>query len=169
MIQTSLVLYEDNLLEYAESFCKEKQIMYFRIPDKFWKWVNMAVPTGVRCWLYRIFSSLPDLILFVPIGDYCVCVNVELKRKYSYLRKGQKDASEKLPWLTVKSIQEFENVISNLFEIQSHFVKIPIGDSNKNSSFPVKMPNKGQNQQVSGGNKPQNRYNIVSKSNESRL
>ena len=94
MIQTSLVLYEDNLLEYAESFCKEKKIQYFRIPDKFWKWVNMAVPTGVRCWIYKIFGYVPDMIAFVPIGDYCVSVNVELKRKYSYLRKGQNEASK---------------------------------------------------------------------------
>jgi DNA/RNA endonuclease G (NUC1) len=150
MIQTSLVLYEDNLLEYAESFCKEKKIQYFRIPDKFWKWVNMAVPTGVRCWIYKIFGYVPDMIAFVPIGDYCVSVNVELKRKYSYLRKGQKEASKKLPWLTVKSIQEFENVISNLLEIQSHFLTSPIGILGSDRSNSQKQAKNGKKEHVSG-------------------
>ena len=150
MIQTSLVLYEDNLLEYAESFCKEKQIQYFRVPDKFWNWVNMAVPTGVRYWIYKIFGSVPDLIAFVPIGDYCVSVNVELKRKYSYLRKGQKEASKKLPWLTVKSIEEFENVIDNLLEIKSHFVKIPMGIRGSDRSNSQKQAKNGKKEHVSG-------------------
>ena len=152
MIQTSLVLYEDNLLEYAESFCKEKQIQYYRIPDKFFHWINKAVPEGIRCWLYKIFGSQPDLIVFAPIGKYCIAVNIELKRKYSYLRKGQKEASKKLPWLTVKTIQEFENVISNLLEIQSHFINSIYGDSGLNSRLSVKLPNKGNKEQVSGYN-----------------
>ena len=150
MIQTSLVLYEDNLLEYAESFCKEKQIQYFRIPDKFWKWVNMAVPTGVRCWIYKIFGYVPDMIAFVPIGDYCVSVNVELKRKYSYLRKGQKEASEKLPWITVKTIQEFENTIDNLMQTQKHFLKIPMGIRGSDRSNSQKQAKNGKKEQVSG-------------------
>ena len=151
MIQTSLVLYEDNLLEYAEAFCKKKQIQYFRIPDKFWKWVNMAVPTGVRCWIYKIFGYVPDMIAFVPIGDYCVSVNVELKRKYSYLRKGQKEASKKLPWLTVKTIQEFENVISNLLEIQSHF-NSTMGIRGSDRSNCLKQAKNGKKEHVSGYN-----------------
>lgn len=150
MIQTSMILYEDNLLEYAESFCKKKQIQYYRIPDKFFHWINKAVPEGIRCWLYKIFGSQPDLIVFAPIGKYCIAVNIELKRKYSYLRKGQKDASKKLPWLTVKSIEEFENVIDNLIQIQSHFLKIPMGIRGSDRSNSLKQAKNGKKEHVSG-------------------
>ena len=148
--QTSMILREDDLRDYCTKLLNKKKISYFTIPDKFFHLINKAVPTGVRCWIYKIFGSLPDFMIFIPVQGYNLALMVELKRNGSYLRKNQKMASERLNWVTVRTPEEFENVINNLFEIQSHFVKIPIGNSNKNSSFDGKLPNKGQKQQVTG-------------------
>lgn len=153
--QTSMILREDDLRDFCTKLLNKKKISYFSIPDSFWKWIHKNCNNGIKCWLYKVFGSLPDFMIFLPAGSFNLALMVELKRNGSYLRKNQKMASERLNWITVRTPEEFENTIDNLIQIQSHFNNSPIGDSNKNSSFEEKLPNKGQNQQVTGGNKPQ--------------
>ena len=148
--QTSMVLREDDLRDYCTKLLNKKKISYFTIPDKFFHLINKAVPTGVRCWIYKIFGSLPDYMIFIPVQGYNLALMVELKRNGSYLRKNQKMASERLNWITIRTPEEFENTIDNLLEIKSHFLKIPMGIRGSDRSNSQKQAKNGKKEHVSG-------------------
>jgi len=112
-IQTILPLKESDLQKFAEDYCRAAGINCLHIPDSFWKWIYKNCNTGVRCWLYKIFGGLPDLIIQIPINDkFCLSANIELKRPGNYLRKKQKEAAARLPWIVAKTPEDVMSIIT---------------------------------------------------------
>jgi hypothetical protein len=111
--QIPLILYESDLQGFCETYLHDNGIQFFHIPDKFWHWVHKNTSTGIRCWLYKIFGGLPDMMVFFPINDtFMLAVNVELKRPGSYLRTAQKEAAVRLPWVTCKTLEDVDRVLT---------------------------------------------------------
>jgi len=111
--QIPLILYENDIQEYCERCLVDRNIPFFHVPDSFWRWVYKNTSTGIRCWLFKVFGSLPDMMIFFPINDrFSLMVNVELKKPGGYLRTGQKEAAEKMPWVTAKSPDAIEQIIN---------------------------------------------------------
>ena len=150
--QTSMILREDDLRDYCTKLLNKKKISYFSIPDSFWKWLHKNCNNGIKCWMYKVFGSLPDFMIFLPVQGYNLALMIELKRNGSYLRKNQKMASERLNWITIRTPEEFENVIDNLLEIKSHFLKIPMGIRGSDRSNSQKQAKNGKKEHVSGYN-----------------
>jgi len=148
--QTSMILREDDLRDYCTKLLNKKKISYFTIADSFWKWIHKNCNNGIKCWMYKVFGSLPDFMIFLPVQGYNLALMIELKRNGSYLRKNQKMASERLNWITVRTPEEFENVVNNLLEIQGHFLKIHIGIRGSDRSNSQKQAKNGKKEHVSG-------------------
>ena len=111
-VQTAMIFKEKDLQAYSENLLNDMNIEYHRIPDSFWRLMHMKCTNAQKCFIYKIFGGLPDLTIQMPIDDsFSLCCNVELKRQGSYLRKGQKESAEKLPWVTVRTIEQLENVL----------------------------------------------------------
>ena len=112
-VQTAMIFKEKDLQAYSEKLLKDMNIEYHRIPDSFWRLMHMKCTNAQKCFIYKIFGGLPDLTVQIPIDDkFSLCCNLELKKQGSYLRKGQKESAEKLPWVTVRTIEQLEDALN---------------------------------------------------------
>ena len=111
-IQTSLPITEKSLQSFCDDYLTVKRFSYFRIPDAFFHWIAANCPVRIKQWFFSLFGGLPDTTVFFPLNErYTLAVAIELKRKGSYLRENQKQASSALPWIVARSPEQIIEIV----------------------------------------------------------
>jgi hypothetical protein len=111
-VQLSAMPLEADLQQYLDSVVEAKGLPCYRVPDTFWKWVYKAAPVGVRCWLFKTFGQWPDSTVLLPVDEgsgIYLAVCIELKRKGSYIRKGQR--VDGWQWIVCKGVAQIDGAL----------------------------------------------------------
>jgi hypothetical protein len=103
---------EESLQIFADEYYTIKRIRFIRIPDFFFRWMNVKAPIGVRKFFCGMFGGYPDNLLLLPIGKYMLAVPIELKtqdakgRAVGKLHGKQKHNAEEQNWIIARNQEQ---------------------------------------------------------------
>jgi len=97
-------------------------LKYFRCPDLLYRLLgwDKRLKAYEKAQLASVFSGIPDNIVFVPLGNFCLCLNLELKSNVGKQSPRQRTYAKHLPVTVVRSLQEAHSAIKDLLGMVDH-------------------------------------------------
>lgn len=107
---------ESMLQGQVNSILKWMGVKYFRAPDLLYRLLGWDSRLSARekGELSKVFAGMPDNIVFVPLGNFCLCLNLELKSDIGKLSPRQKKYASQLPVTVVRTLQETQELVKGL-------------------------------------------------------
>lgn len=102
---------EDPLQKFTDEYLVIRKVDYFRIEDRFFRWVKMKASPTVQKWFFWMFGGRPDNTCMEPIGKYSLVLNLELKSKSGQLHGRQKRNSRNQPWQVCRSPEAVQETV----------------------------------------------------------
>lgn len=107
---------ESVLQDQVNTLLKWMRIKYLRVPDLIGRLCSFK-DKRLELWekqeLSDAFKGIPDNILFVGYGPYCLALNLELKTEVGTLGKWQKKYANSLPVTVTRGWREAEKAIKD--------------------------------------------------------
>ena len=103
---------EEHLQSFTDQYLDIQRIKYYRIPDKFFKWLNATAPQWAKSAFNSVFAGMPDNMCIIPISDdYCLCLNLELKSKRGKLHGRQRPNAMRFAWQVARTHEEVQAIV----------------------------------------------------------
>ena len=102
---------ESSLQAHLDGLVTLLRISTIRIPDSFFKWIQVNVSLKVRKWFNALFAALPDSTLFIPISkEFNLACKIECKTKTN-LHGRQVQAAKDESWVIVRTPLEADEIV----------------------------------------------------------
>ena len=115
---------EAPLQKFTDDYLSSLNLKYFRIPDGVWRWLHFNAHGGILAWFRWCFGGMADNTIFIPIGEYSLCLHLELKSTVGKLHGRQKAEAKALPWKIARTPEEVMEHVQKFIQIAAAQSKI---------------------------------------------
>lgn len=108
---------ESSLQKFTNDYLEWHGLDFIRIPDQFFRWLNAVAPEWAKIAFNRAFRGIADNVVFYPIGDYSLCLHLELKSAKGTLHGKQKPNARRQNWHIGRSPEEVKEIINQFVTV----------------------------------------------------
>ena len=121
---------EDDLQSFTDDYLDIRHLKNYRIPNKFFAWLNGYAPAWAKAAFNKVFAGFPDNLVLIRVSDkYCLCLNLELKSKLGSLHGRQKANARDYSWQIARTHNEVETIVQEFVENASTIQRLLEDDS----------------------------------------